>query len=212
MAKASEFFKKRQSQSSFGNTTDTSVRSSDYTSLNVPQDMDQVGAQFNEQGVHQGVRNSYNATINEMLASLTPEQKQSILGLPREKLDEVWHRWQSNNLGQMQSMDRNSMAQPQMTSQPQTMPQENAAGVSNQQQLQADRIAPPRGPQVEPSLVDLPRNVNNQSPVDESMVGYMEDLDEDAGSAVDVENNRRFSSMHQLLTEHVKEKDSKSRS
>ncbi|KAF3065683.1 C2H2 finger domain transcription factor sebA [Trichoderma lentiforme] len=178
------------SQNLFTNTSSTPVTSSDNISPKVPLGVDQAAAKFVDKEVHRGVPNPHNATIDDMLADLTPEQRQSILELPKETLDGVWRRWQSNRQHLMQAMNRNSRIQPQMASQPQSMPQKNAAGVSNQQQPQAERI-----------------DVNNQSPVDESMVGYTEDLNEDASSTVDVESNRRFNSMHELLTEHIKEKD-----
>ncbi|KAL6835773.1 hypothetical protein J3E69DRAFT_373099 [Trichoderma sp. SZMC 28015] len=171
------------SQTSFTDTSSTPVTSSDNISPKVPQDMGQAGVQSSDQQFHQGVPKPNHTAFNAMLANMTPEQRQAINDLPKEKLIEVLRRWQSHRQDHMQAMDRNSMIQPQMTSQPQTIRQETTAGV-------------------ELSSAGLPHNVNTQSTVDRSMVSYVEDADEDTGSTVDAVLNRRFNAMDQLFDKH----------
>ncbi|PNP58293.1 hypothetical protein THARTR1_01808 [Trichoderma harzianum] len=191
-------------KSTFTSTSGTPTTISDNISPKVPQGADQAAVQFGDAGVYQGVQNPDNAAIDAMVASMTPAQRHDEW---EARLVDFWRRWQIYPQDQMEAMNRDPMMQAQIASQPRTMPQENASGVSDQQQPQAERIATPLVDQAELFSMDLPRNVNDKSTVDKSMVGHMDDVDENAGSTVGVEIIREINSTYQLLVKNFKEKE-----
>ncbi|KAG8416426.1 hypothetical protein J3458_007013 [Metarhizium acridum] len=65
------------------------------------QGMGQGNVPFGDQRFNQGTQRPNNQAFNNMLANMSPEQRQAIQGLPPDKLNEVLRQWQSQRQEQM---------------------------------------------------------------------------------------------------------------
>ncbi|KAK2594946.1 hypothetical protein QQS21_007349 [Conoideocrella luteorostrata] len=141
------------------------------------QGMGQGIVPFGDQRFNQGTQRPNNAAFNNMLANMTQEQRSAIQGLPTDKLNEVFRKWQSQRQGMAMNgaqMNQQNRPQNQFGAQmnlnmgaagqvPQGMQQPNGAmSVNQQQQMQMPRM-PIQNNQAQAMMdaMDLPPQVQN---------------------------------------------------
>ncbi|KJK77384.1 hypothetical protein H634G_07123 [Metarhizium anisopliae BRIP 53293] len=145
------------------------------------QGMGQGNVAFGDQRFNQGTQRPNNQAFNNMLANMSPEQRQAIQGFPPDKLNEFLRQWQSQrqeqmpmNAGQMSQQHR---PQNQFAGQmnlnmgavqgAQNLQQPNGGVPINQPQQQQQQMQMPRIPiqnnqaQAMMDAMDLPPHVQN---------------------------------------------------
>ncbi|KHN99640.1 uncharacterized protein MAM_02493 [Metarhizium album ARSEF 1941] len=74
------------------------------------QGIGQGNVPFGDQRFNQGTQRPNNQAFNNMLANMSPEQRQALQGLPHDKLNEILRKWQSQRQEQM-AMNAGQMGQ-----------------------------------------------------------------------------------------------------